>query len=265
MSVYGSVDVSTLTASFKIRDLWLPAFLYGMHLSCSVPSLSTQSLSCGWLFILSYSSKCQIQCCSTKSTRAKMSRGEVDELIYFQHLFSWVQVNLAKPKTYSFLSLCRMAGSKQWCSIDALWARWICSVNSLQLFQLCLSAAIQVKPFQSCNWKQTLPKQELQYIVRLRAWLQYIINADISFKCHCSLADHSLPGFLVNGLAKVLNHIVSGNYSMIWNLDKSFFSQRGQKDLKVLRKWKYAIPWYRNEGTANGEDVWNDRKLLNSY
>ncbi len=57
-----------------------------------------------------------------RPARAKMSRGEVDELICFQRLFSWVQVNLAKPKTCSSLSLFWMAGSKRRSYIDAMWA-----------------------------------------------------------------------------------------------------------------------------------------------
>ncbi len=70
-------------------------------------------LSSGCFFILSFSSERQIQCCSTEPTRAKTSKGEADEFIYFQRLFSPVQVNLAKTKNLLLLSRFRMAGSKR--------------------------------------------------------------------------------------------------------------------------------------------------------
>lgn len=131
--------------------------------------------SCSSIFILPFSSKYQIQRC-LKFTRAEMSRAE-GELIYF-HSLLLSSSYLCRP----YFFVCHPI-------------EWLVASRDALLIFHWLSMAIRVKPFQSWKWKQTLPKQDSQYVRELG----FIINADISFKCHCSLADHGLSGFLVSG------------------------------------------------------------------
>lgn len=135
---FGSVDASTLPASFRILSLWssMVCILFPLVRCWAVwPSASVHSQSLSSSFALSLSlplQKRQIWRRSTEPTRAKMSRSEVDELIYFQRPFSRVQVNLAEPENLlAFVTLLNGPVANG----DALLMRWICSVDSAPLLR----------------------------------------------------------------------------------------------------------------------------------
>lgn len=135
---FGSVDASTLPASFRILSLWssIVCILFPLVRCWAVwPSASVHSQSLSSSFALSLSlplQKRQIWRRSTEPTRAKMSRSEVDELIYFQRPFSRVQVNLAEPENLlAFVTLLNGPVANG----DALLMRWICSVDSAPLLR----------------------------------------------------------------------------------------------------------------------------------